>query len=494
MLTANSPLAPTQQARHSTGRPKDFRIVFRVFDSTSFRGYDPATGFSATGFDENAPQDYTELLEAHLDPTNRTVITPWLSTTSSWLWALWEMNRRYESRSAVTTRQLHEPNIQVAVIDLAVCRTTEDTTSSTLGPKPIFRPTSRKKNSDTSEEVLIYGKIPISAIVSVWKFEKLFGVTGLPRLYSYHWQMLASARSGEYNSFREARGQLAAVVKGHYQRQAWKATEEGERCASVAITFMKDGYNRLEQQINRMVQPIRSQTDQVTQLAGLVESLSTGTGQELTIPVNDNAIADLRTSVPEEGVTPPGRGADTCPGQDIPSGGGQDATYTILPGDLVGYLDPPIFGAYMSLIAHNQVIKQQILGISSGSTGNPVPSFLARELSHFSDQRGFYEHSIIRIIRQKIELFRAIALEFALTVPIGVLDQLKVDQHDWETMRWFIMGSINAWLAPLERRLDGLEDNTIPEQKAQVQFGWLREERKYQWWRYKLINVEGPQH
>ncbi|KDN46734.1 hypothetical protein RSAG8_04114, partial [Rhizoctonia solani AG-8 WAC10335] len=232
------------------------------------------------------------------------------------------------------------------------------------------------------------------------------------------------------------------------------------------MTFTKDGYSRLEQQIDRMTQPIRrtrsrasrpASDKQVNNLIREVGALSTRGGSS----------SESQASKPAAN--------SNASAQGILSQENQDETYKILPSDIIGYSDPPIFGAYMSLMAHYRLIKQQILTLTSGRAVNQVTSFLTRELSHFKQQRNYYEPNIIWIARHKIERFRAIALEFVRTVPTGVLDQLNINQHDWATMQWLMMSSLNAWfkLAPLERKLDGLETNTVPEQSFKLNLvGW----------------------
>ncbi|KAG8694351.1 hypothetical protein FRC11_002255 [Ceratobasidium sp. 423] len=221
-----------------------------------------------------------------------------------------------------------------------------------------------------------------------------------------------------------------------------------------------------------------------------MEALSTGEGpsagsQVPTPTMNDDTTTGLsHTSVLVETIATPNGGVDASAQRS------QGPMYLILPGDVIGYSDPPVFSLYMSLMAHYRLIKHQFSALAPGHTRSDisqVPSFLIRELSHFKQQRSYYEPIIVRIARQKIERFRGIALEFARTVPIGVLDQMDIDQHDWETMQWFMMGSINSWLAPLERKLDGLEENTVPDQKLQAQFGWLGKERKYLWKDYTMV-------
>ncbi|EUC53969.1 hypothetical protein RSOL_023170 [Rhizoctonia solani AG-3 Rhs1AP] len=470
MLTNDPSLSEGHEARHSTGQSETIKIVFRVFDSKSFRGYSPGIGFSATWSEDETLVTYAELLEAHLDPDNRKIVTPWLSTTRSWLWAVWEMNRRYESRSAGNSTQRHNPDIQVAIIDLAACPspTSEHASSPLFGRESVFRPISRRKEIDTSEEILIYRKIPAAAIVSVWKFEKLFGVLGLPRLFSFH----MPARPNERISFREVREQLRVIISSPFERQTWKPTEEGERSTSVAMTFMKIGYSQLEQQISRMIEPIRRARSQAGRTRSADEHMSNLTSGVGVLSTREGSLSGSRVSKPPtnddasslgaftsgETMAPLNDGADASQIKSTPLQESPDATYIILPTD--------------------------------GRAASQVPGVLMRELSHFAEQQNYYEPIIIQIARQKIEHFRAIALEFSRTVPVGVLDQLNIDQHDWATMRWFMMGSINAWLAPLERKLDGLENNNVSKQKLLAQFSWLSEEGKYLW-RDITIDAEG---
>ncbi|CAE6495727.1 unnamed protein product [Rhizoctonia solani] len=429
---------------------EETRIVFRVFDSCSFRAYDPASGFSATGFDENTSVNRAELLNAHLDPTNRTIVAPWISTTRRWLWALWEMNRRYESRSTGIITERHSPKVQVAVIDLAACQLegTEPSRTSTFDRSLILRPNGKKKKADTSDEILIYGKIPAAAIVSVWTIKKFFGILELPRLFSFQIPL-----HPDRASFRQVQEQLIALVSSPSQRKVRKASEEGERCASTAKVFMQDGYNRLEQQIDIMIKPIRKirshagrrasrpgMDEHLNNLARGMETLSAGEGSLAGSQNSNSTTGDNRAGLPH---TPVSAGASAAPHDEIDAAQAQsvavqrkqDEAYKILPGDVIGYSDPLVFGAYMSLMAHHRLITHQISALTSGPTdANQVPTFLTRELSHFNQQRSYYEPVIVRIARQKIERLRGLALEFTRNVPTGVLDQLNIDQHDSETM------------------------------------------------------------
>ncbi|CAE6523074.1 unnamed protein product [Rhizoctonia solani] len=314
------------------------------------------------------------------------------------------------------------------------------------------------------------------------------------------------ARPNERISFREVREQLRVIISSPFERQTWKPTEEGERSTSVAMTFMKIGYSQLEQQISRMIEPIRRARSQAGRTRSADEHMSNLTSGVGVLSTREGSLSGSRVSKPPtnddasslgaftsgETMAPLNDGADASQIKSTPLQESPDATYIILPTDVIGYSDPPIFGAYMSLMAHCQLIRHQLSGSTSvsGRAASQVPGVLMRELSHFAEQQNYYEPIIIQIARQKIEHFRAIALEFSRTVPVGVLDQLNIDQHDWATMRWFMMGSINAWLAPLERKLDGLENNNVSKQKLLAQFSWLSEEGKYLW-RDITIDAEG---
>ncbi|CAE6485765.1 unnamed protein product [Rhizoctonia solani] len=266
------------------------------------------------------------------------------------------------------------------------------------------------------------------------------------------------------------------------------------------MTFMKIGYSQLEQQISRMIEPIRRARSQAGQTRSADEHMSNLTSGVAVLSTREGSLSGSRVSKPptnddasRETMAPLNDGADASQIKSTPLQESPDATYIILPTDVIGYSDPPIFGAYMSLMTHCQLIRHQLSGSTSvsGRAASQVSGVLMRELSHFAEQQNYYEPIIIQIARQKIEHFRAIALEFSRTVPVGVLDQLNIDQHDWATMRWFRTGSINAWLAPLERKLDGLENNNVSKQKLLAQFSWLSEGGKYLWRDIATIDTEG---
>ncbi|ELU38608.1 hypothetical protein AG1IA_07376 [Rhizoctonia solani AG-1 IA] len=226
------------------------RVVFRVFDSSSFRGYHPANGFEATGFDKTS-LSYAHLAEAHVDRDNRNIITPWLSTSRRWLWAVWDMNRRSYLRRAggLVVRQ---DSIRVAVIDLNACKG---------GPFPpvhslsLLSPNSKLRQfANISDEILIYGHIPPSAIISVWKFEKIersVDIVGIPRIISQ------KMPTDGYESYRDVHHNLVTFFKSSSSAIIWQAREEGQRCADIAINMLYHGYDQLDQELEEMLAPIR---------------------------------------------------------------------------------------------------------------------------------------------------------------------------------------------------------------------------------------------
>ncbi|KAG8739626.1 hypothetical protein FRC11_000610, partial [Ceratobasidium sp. 423] len=239
-----------QTAKHLNERVDSTRIVFRVFHSQSFRGYDPATGFVATGFDEKTSHHETRLAEAHLDCRNKDIVTPWISTSRRWLWAVWEMNRLFEGYSADSSTVWKRSNIRVAVIDLAACRGGSKAPVHALS---VLGPAGNSKCRDfanMSDEILIYGKVPPAAIISVWKFEKSIKIMGMPPL------IWTKVPTGYYKPYRDFYRTLVQALEDPLT-QAWTAKEEGERCASIVISMMQDGYRRLEERIDRMIGSVR---------------------------------------------------------------------------------------------------------------------------------------------------------------------------------------------------------------------------------------------
>ncbi|CAE6383714.1 unnamed protein product [Rhizoctonia solani] len=499
-------LPDLKSAKHLSERVASTRIVFRVFDTSSFRGYDPATGFEASGFDENPFFDETQRAEAHLNWANCTVVTPWISTTRRWLWAVWEMNRRFGgSFSSSPTRKRSSTGIKVAVIDLEVCRRSS--------PKPpvhalsVLSPTSEQRNfANLSDEILIYGSIPPAAIISIWTYEKTIGIAGLPGSISLHMP------TGSYLAYRDVHARIVESLDNPPELGAWTAREGGEKCAKIVISMLQGGYKQLEEQLDKMIRPIRETRawaatktpgfdDQLSSLTQGMGALSTqGTAGEVSNPgINGGGSALSHTM--EDAIMHMNKGAYIF--QKTITRARQDLTRaTQAPNDPdPEYSESTILDAYTALAAHRKSVHDRL----SGSKPNPnttspfthaFDQLLRLELSCLQTQQKCYEVLIVRLARQKIERLRSVALEFARTVPLGLVDRFNVDRFDWASMRWSMMGCVDAWLVPLEKKLDGLEDRVVSGLLLQAKMDWLGNEQRYpKWWEFwgNQLTVDGTE-
>ncbi|CUA71465.1 hypothetical protein RSOLAG22IIIB_09582 [Rhizoctonia solani] len=461
------------------------RIVFRVFDSSSFRGYDSNTGFVATGFSRSSSLNDQRLADAHLNWNNHTIVTPWLSTSRRWHWAIWEMNRRFGgSFSSSQSQKPSSTGICVAVIDLEACRGTARPpvhALSVLGPTSEYR-----KFANISDEILIYGKIPKAAILSIWGFEKAADIIGLPRSISLHMP------SGSYLSYRDVHSRFVESLYNPSQAQEWKVQEGGELCASIAIAMIQAGYRRLERQLDTTIGPIRAATasksnhnspdDLMDSLVREMGALSTvGAGSRATNPRTSGIGSDrAKTSEIEEAVNLISKGTNLL--HSTVARSPQEVTGTVQHMDNTGQSEYDILDAYSTLLTHHKTVRNQLSASALGdasSLDQAYDQLLHIELLFFRAQKQAYETVLIRMARQRIEFFRSAVLEFARTVPLGLLDQLDVKSQDWVRMKWGMMGRVDAWLAPLERKLEGLEDKDVPELIRRAKLSWLKSERSY---------------
>ncbi|KEP46558.1 hypothetical protein V565_192640 [Rhizoctonia solani 123E] len=454
-------LPDLKPAKHLSERVASTRIVFRVFDSGSFRGYNPVTGFEAVGFDERTCLD-DKLAEAHLSWSNCTVVTPWLSTTRRWLWAVWEMNRRFGGNySSSPIRKRPSSGIRVAVIDLDACR---GDTKPPVHALSVLSPTSDlRKFANISDEILVYGRIPPAAIISIWTYEKTIGIVGLPTSISLHMP------AGSYLAYRDVHARIVESLDNPPEGRSWLSEEGGEKCASIGICMLQGGYRRLEEQLDKMVGPVkatrvwaarmtRSSDDLMDSLSQEMGALSTddGKGRAFSLQVNGGA----RAQTVEDAFAQMNKGASIC-------------TSSIL-------------DAYTALVAHHKSVHDRLSRCTSSNTSPFDQAFdqlLRLELSCFQAQQQCYEALIVRLARQKIEHLRSVALEFSRTVPLGLVDRFNVDRFDWVLMKWSMMECVDVWLVPLEKKLDGLEDKAVPGLVLRAKIGWLGNEKEYpRWW------------
>ncbi|KAH7319534.1 hypothetical protein B0J17DRAFT_685932 [Rhizoctonia solani] len=420
------------------------------------------------------------------------------------------MNRRANKCfSSSPTRKPSSTGIRVAVIDLEACRGSAKPpvhALSALGPTG----TSFSRDfANHSDEILIYGRIPPTAIISIWPFEELSEVVWLPKSISDQ----ISADPGNYKAYKLVHNNTAAALSKPPKTQAWNAKEEGERFANIVTGILQDGYKQLEGQLDRLLGQVKeAQTWAVkknSNLDNLIDSLaqemgalSTGSGKGSTSK-NDNVgpgpnrvqavegavlLMNQAASTFQKTITRAGKAMiSAIQPTDGPSESGSRRyipQLTILQG--TGCSDSSIVDAYTAVVAHHKSVNDRIAGTNSGNRSPFTHAFdqlLRLELSCLQAQQKCYEALIVRLARQKIEQLRSVALEFARTVPLGFLDRLDVDRLDWATMKWSMMGSVDVWLAPLERKLEGLEDKAVPSLILQTKIGWLGNEQQYpKWW------------
>ncbi|CAE6491850.1 unnamed protein product [Rhizoctonia solani] len=480
-MVSKDPLPDLLPAKLLSERVASTRIVFRVFDRSSFRGYNPATGFVATGFDKNPFLDEKQLAEAHLNWGQSSVFTPWISTTRRWLWAIWEMNRRANNMNT---------EIRVAVIDLEACRGSAKPPVHALSALGSTSYSSYRNFANHSDEILIYGRVPPEAVISIWPFEKLSELAWLPK--SIPDRILPGS------PYKPVHNAISVALSNPPKTPMWKAQEEGERCAGIVIGLLQDGSKRLEGQLNRLLGQVRETRtwagkknsnldnliDSLTQEMG---SLSTGSGKSNGSSNNDNVgPAPNRVQTVEDAVLLMNQGANAF--QKTITRAQKDAISAIKPtdGSTAGYSESSILDAYTAVVAHYKSVNDRIAGANTGNASPFTHAFdqlLRLELSCLQAQQKCYEALIVRLARQKIEQFRSVALEFARTIPLGFLDRLDIDRLDWAMMKWSMMGTIDSWLAPLERQLEGLEDKAVPSLILQTKLGWLGNEQRYpKWW------------
>ncbi|CAE6455449.1 unnamed protein product [Rhizoctonia solani] len=480
-------LPDLKPAKHLCERVASTRIVFRVFDSDSYRGYDPATGFEASGFDERTRLD-DRLAEAHLSWGNCTVVTPWLSTTRRWLWAVWEMNRRFGgSYSSSPARKRPSSGIRVAVIDLDACRGNAKPPVHALS---VLSPTSGlRKFANMSDEILIYGRVPPAAIISIWTYEKAIGIAGLPS------SILLHLPTGSYLSYRDVHARIVESLDKPAEAQSWVAREGGEKCANIGINMLQDGYRRLEEQLGRIVGPVKEAQAWVIKVTPRSDDLLDNLSQEMGALSTDSdrgitsnlGINGGRTPNPacahtvQDAFTQMNKGAYVF--QKAITQARQDLTRAIQTDNTS---TSSILDAYTALVAHHKSVQDRLSRSTSSHTSpfdHAFDQLLRLELSCFQAQQQCYEALIVRLAREQIERLRSIALELARTVPLGLVDRLNVDQLDWTSMKCTMMGHVDAWLAPLEKKLDGLEDKVVPGLVLQAEIGWLGNEQQYpKWW------------
>ncbi|CAE6468202.1 unnamed protein product [Rhizoctonia solani] len=423
-------LPELRTARRLNERIDATRIVFRVFDSSSFRGYDPATGFEATGFNNETNLSYARLADAHLDRDNRTIITPWLSTSRRWLWAVWDMNRRFHwpnSRGLVVKRD----SIRVAVIDLNACKGTPFPPVHSLS---LLSPTSERRDfANISDEILIYGKIPPAAIISIWRFEKSIDIVGIPRTISEGMPTVT------YKGYREVHHNLVNMLESHSLAQTWQASEEGRRYASIVINMMQYGYHCLERQLDKMLAPVTG-----TRLDGY---------EQRSCSINMNSLIKEMST--------------------FSTGGASDPSNVGVHGS----------GIPQPTKAEDRYMSLKNVAVKFRRTFKRTRQDESMAKKPVNTQIESYEASIIPLARQKIEDFRGIALEFARTTPLGLVDQSNIGPHDWAVMKRCMIEHVDAWLAPLEKKLEGLEDRAVSALISRAKTGWLEAEERYpQWW------------
>ncbi|KAG6824993.1 hypothetical protein H0H92_005152 [Tricholoma furcatifolium] len=264
-------------------RPRHLDIdeLYRVFDDTSQALFHNDRGFVAPNYARYAQDPDFELEDMLVEPYRQLESDPdsyysgivdhvgyrqsthWISTTSQWGWAVWEMDRR-------ARRGTKKSSIRLAVLDARALYATGTEgrvvyaldilkrQKVRLGPGIISSTASealsRAKNfANAAQEVLVFAHIPKEAILSVVTLEEAFAK--LPQSYfvvspddhRLVWDTTATAYLGKlrHTSYADAKGDLVL----RFRSVGWQSSESTEvlevharECAALAFCFLNWKY------------------------------------------------------------------------------------------------------------------------------------------------------------------------------------------------------------------------------------------------------------
>ncbi|EUC54143.1 hypothetical protein RSOL_031330 [Rhizoctonia solani AG-3 Rhs1AP] len=469
-------LPDLKTAHRLVERVESTRLVFRVFDNNSHQSYSPSTGFNADT-DVINPSDLNSVkrsVEKRISFYNQSP-TPWISTTRRWLWAVWEANRR--SNRAVQMNHPN-PNVRIAIIDLDACLNADEGTSiPSLGYNhlPFIYALSglssaeinSRRFADMADEILIYQKVPPSAVISIWQFDS--GLSSLPRQFTH--SLPPSVDSEWAQGFRANHELVVDQFLQDWHNSEWDASRVGESCATVALVLLHDAYVRIAGEVGEVVKSawsiaawkVRTPTRRSVRIINRARedgnSNQRSTPSEDLPPFPETFVESLAHKVIQEAVN----SKDPFCRDTI-----EEATTAVI-------MCTPCEtdsrrSTYERFLTHKKSLMAQIM--------NHVHA------NALSIQ--------IRRIRRKVDRFHSIALELARTVPLGLLDELHVTRVDWETMKCHMLRVILTKLAPLCKKLDVHLIEPIPRNELvgqshahnlEAEAQWLSKEIEYPlWW------------
>ncbi|CUA71463.1 Apolipoprotein N-acyltransferase [Rhizoctonia solani] len=423
-------------------RVESTRLVFRVFDDNSHQSYSPITGFTAEAniIDPSNLTSVSRSVERRVDFYSYHA-TPWISTSRRWLWAVWEANRR--SNRAVRANHPN-PNVRIAVIDLNAClNASKGISIPALGYNnlPFIHALSGLGNAevkfqrfaDMADEILIYQKVPASAVISIWPFDSCMST--LPSQFTHSLPPAISEQA--CREFRSNHKTVGDRFLEEWRDGEWDAGQVGELSATAALILLHDAHTRLVGEIGTTVKTawVNVTRDAYTPVRRSARILSRMKGLE--------GDSNQRSDLGEDHLSP------------FPQ------TYVeLLAHKTVDKLLDSNDSLCRSTIeaAMTQVVMNTPCGTDSGRS--TYEKFLRHkksvmaQVTNYIPANGLFIQ--IRRMRREVDRFRSVSLELARTVPLGLLDELHVTRVDWGTIKCRILESILATLAPLYKKLDAL--------------------------------------
>lgn len=243
-------------------RMKETRYLFRVFKAEECASpFDETRGFTAYKFRNNqtidadlgglwaAEVDQYELVPRHVDGKN--VETPWISTTRYLPWALWYMRapkrRRLGAKLAVI--DLHASALHLPSDDShskpyqgRILHAQDALAKSGRSPKELIK---LQKYSAAADEILVFGQIPTSAVVSVVTlgqipdpiirqyFPKAIWRNAFGKQVKAIIKATIAFKSGEFTRQRVYWTNL-------FHKQKWDPAEFGRVCAETAHLLLQN--------------------------------------------------------------------------------------------------------------------------------------------------------------------------------------------------------------------------------------------------------------
>ncbi|KAH7319535.1 hypothetical protein B0J17DRAFT_773134 [Rhizoctonia solani] len=449
-------------------RAESTQLVFRVFDDTSHQYYSSCTGFTAEPnlIDRSNPDAVRRSVEERIQFSNP-YPTSWISTTHRWLWAVWEANRRFN-------RSGGRRNVRIAIIDLAGCQAANKNVSipslgydrlsfihsiSGLSSAEIIF----KRFAGMSDEILIYEKIPASAVISIWHFNNR--MSALPIQYIHYLPPCADPDLAQ--DFRSNHNAVAAQFLEERQNKKWDATREGESCATAALVLLHEGYIRLFDDLGEIVK-----------LAWKSSAQNAPRRRSLRIMARnrDNASSSQHSEVDKQQL-------------------------------------PPLPHAFVILLADKVV--DNLIGLTDPFCGDKIETVTTEVIMHMSCGTDSRRLTYERFLVHKKSLMARIAnhiqdngeeqlfldfpfasgtclVESTIFVQWPLKDELQITRSEWALMKCGMLGVVAAKLAPLYEKLDALliehrlKNELVDQAKAHhldAGVKWVKKEVEYPlWW------------